>query len=136
MAEYEDLRAAALRQARAEVDIDVKREIIDVFQELLERLWVRLVYLIGESNTAAIFHSALQEAGRTAPFLHKIGVEEQGIRMNELIEEASRLARSELRLALLAFTDSVVALLTDLTGDILVTKVAPLVQQLRSEIDE
>lgn len=136
MAEYEDLRAAALRQARAEADMDVKREIIDVFRELLERLWARLVHLIGESNTAAIFHSALNEAGSTAPFLQKITVNEQGLRMDGLVAEADDLTRTELRVALLTFTDSIVALLTDLTGDILVTKVAPLMQQFRREIGE
>lgn len=134
MTEDTDLREQALRQARAEMAGEVKQEIVDIFRELLERLWERLASLIGENSTAAIFRSALLEASRNYPFLQGINVGSAGIRMERLREDLAAQERAVLRAGLLTFTDSVVALLTDLTGNILVRKVAPLVQHFHEEL--
>jgi hypothetical protein len=134
--EGKDTREETTRQVQTEIEGEVKREIVNVFRELLERLWERLASLIGETATAAIFQSARREVARDYPFLNRVDIDESGVRLNHLQQDLSALERTTLRGGLLALSDGVVALLTDLTGDILVRKVQPLVQQFKQQLEE
>ena len=131
-----DIREEALRQAQAEIAQEVKQEIVDIFRELLERLWARLASLVGETATMAIFRSALWETTGPYAFLKGTKVSENGLRLDCLQENLAALDRATIRAGLLAFIDSIVALITDLTGDILVRKVQPLVEQFNQQLEE
>jgi hypothetical protein len=80
----QDIRQEALRQARAEVEQEVRREIVDIFRELLQQLWERVAALLGEAATAAIFGAAKREACRGHPFLEGVEVTAAGIDVERL----------------------------------------------------
>ena len=121
-------------QGRASVEEQINGEIVLIFTELLQRLWDRLVALVGEAGTAAMFYSALRDAAGEHPFLKHIEVSEDEIRLEGLRENLASLDRTTLRRAFLAYIDGIVALLIDLTGDILVRKVQPLITEFHEAL--
>jgi len=128
--------ASALRQARADIVQESKQETLEIFRELLERLWERIVGLIGETASVAIFRSALLEASRDHALLQQIDIDPHGIRLDRLQQTLDALERSSIRAGLLAFTDNVMTLLIDLTGGILLRKVEPLLEQFKQKLDK
>lgn len=129
-------REAALHQVRAEMAQAGKQELLEIFGELLARLWERINSLIGETATIAVFRSALLEASRDHALLQEIEIDSSGISLERLKTTLDALDRSAVRAGLLAFTDNVMALLIDLTGEILLGKVEPLVQQFKQKLDK
>lgn len=113
-----------------------KQETLEIFGELLGRLWERVSTLIGETATVAVFRSALLEASHSYAFLHHIQIEHHGLCLEQLKEPSDTFDRTTLRSGLLEFTDCVMALLIDLTGEILLRKVEPLVQQYKQKLDK
>ncbi|GAC1462414.1 MAG: hypothetical protein NVS2B14_03210 [Chamaesiphon sp.] len=130
-----DNHEAVFNLVRAEMAQVGKQETLEIFGELLDRLWERLILLIGETATVAVFHSALLEASREHPLLQEIDIENSGIGLNRFKETLDALDRNALRKGLLAFTDSVMALVIDLTGQILSRKMEPLVQQFKQKLE-
>jgi|GEM_PF-2597863 len=113
-----------------------KQETLAIFRELLERLWERIVGLIGETASVAIFRSALQEANHDHSLLQQIDIDHRGIHLERLQQTLDVLDRHALRAGLMAFTDNVMTLLIDLTGGILLRKVEPLLEQFKQKLDK
>ena len=132
----QDKHEAALGQMRAEMAQAGKQEILEIFSELLDRLWERINSLIGETACVAVFRSALLETSRDHALLQDIEIHSSGISLDGLNTTLDGLDRSAVRTGLLAFTDNVMALLIDLTGEILLGKVEPLVQQFKQKLDK
>lgn len=132
----EDRRKAARHQVQAEIAHESKQETLEIFSELLERLWERIAGLIGETAAVAVFRSALLEASRDNPLLQEIDIDNRGILLGRLKKNLDAWERNAVRSGLLAFTDSAIALLIDLTGEILLRKVEPLVEQFKQKLDE
>ena len=105
----------------------------DIFRESLERLWSLLSSLIGNAATIAIFRSALFWATRDHPLLRGIEITRTGVRMDRLAGDS---ATTETREGLLALVYSIVSLVEDLTGDILLSKLRPLVRQLEGRLED
>ena len=130
-----------LRQAPGEVVEEAEMEkasleIIGVFRDLVGQLWGQLVLFIGDMATAAIFQSARREVMQTYAFLKAVNVDREGVCLDQLRGNPTALNPPTARAGFLAFLDEVVALLTDLTGDILVRNFEPLVEQFRAELGE
>jgi hypothetical protein len=112
------------------------RELVEAFRAVIDRLWQELVLLIGESSAVSMCQSALQESRRHFPFLGGIDMEAVGVRVDRLRANVMGLDRSTLRAGLLAFMNSLEGIMVDLTGDVLMRKVGPLVQQLKRQLDK
>lgn len=108
---------------------------VDSFREFVERLWARLASLVGETATAAIVRSAVLEAARAHPVLGGVHVDASGVQLDRLRENPDSLDSSALRAGFLAFAESAMSLMSDLTGDILARKVEPLVQQFKRQLE-
>ncbi|MBW4576671.1 MAG: hypothetical protein KME08_15455 [Aphanothece sp. CMT-3BRIN-NPC111] len=131
-----DRHEAAISQARAEMALAAKEQTLEIFGELLERLWERLIGLIGETATVAVFRSALLETSRDHFILQEIDIENSGIDLERLKKTLNALESSAIRSGLLAFTENVMTLLIDLTGGILLRKVEPLMQQFKEKLEQ
>ncbi len=107
-----------------------------IFDELMHCLWERLASLIGETATLAIFRSALLEATTQHPLLARVVLSEQGLNLDALATQTPPPDLSHLRQGLMQLTDNVLALLIDLTGEILLGKVNPLVQQYKQKLED
>lgn len=112
------------------------QEVLEIFGELLTRLWERLVSLIGETATVAVFRSALLETSRNHPLLKEIEIDNNGLHLERLKKNLESPEHFEVRAGLLGLTDNVMALLIDLTGGILLSKVEPLIQQYKQKLDK
>ena len=115
---------------------NVHPEILSIFEELLARLWARMVNLIGLSTTVAMFRSARIEAVREYPFLRGIEISQTGIDLQGLRLQLSDISYPALRSGLICFTDEILAIITDLTGHILTRKVKPMIQDFRNRLEE
>lgn len=120
----------------AKMDSAGKQETLNIFSQLLKRLWERIISLIGDTAAIAVFRSALLEASQDYSLLREIEIKNDGIHLEKLQNNLENIHGSQLRSGLVAFTDSVMTLLIDLTGGILSTKLEPLVQQLKETLQE
>lgn len=106
-----------------------KQELVERFDALLVQMCRLLAVLIGADTTAVLLRSALLQARRNYPVLHDLEVDAAGGHVERLLANLDHLDNIELRDSLLAYIDSIIALITDLTGEVLAMKIAPLVQQ-------
>lgn len=127
---------SALAHERERIEDEVKREILDIFRELLDRLWGRLIALLGPAATAAIFRSVALEVGRAHPFVREIEADEAGLHLDGLAATLRGQERQAVRTGLLAYVDGIVGLLADLTGDVLLKKVGPIVDEFRKTLKD
>lgn len=114
--------------------ISREQEIFDLFKKLTERLWKRLMPMLGETATTAIFNSAYKEISMNYPFLDGIIVDEKGINMDVLINYKEIPNRSDFSSSLIDFIDNLFGLITDLTGDLLVSKVSSLLEEFKANV--
>jgi hypothetical protein len=111
-----------------------KNEILEIYQDLFQTIWNRLQPTLGTVAVASICRSALAQGSQGHPLLKMIDIDELGIRTGGLREKLDSFEPRALRVDLLAFVDEILRLLTDLTGDILVGKIKPLVQDARQRM--
>lgn len=136
MSEPCDLEARVPGGEPAQTDEGWRGEILSLFGDFFQKLWERLASMIGETATAAICRSAVVEAAREHAFLSDVEIGDAGIVLDRLREDPESPGRAELEGGLLVFVDAVMGLIIDLTGNILVRKVEPLVEQFRGRLGE
>ncbi len=113
-----------------------KQDVIECFGGLLTRFGGRLVSLIGADATAAVLRSALLAARREYPVLYDLEVSEAGGHVAPLWADLENVDHIELQNSLVAYLDGVVALVSDITGEVFVLKIAPLVQQFQQRLED
>jgi hypothetical protein len=109
-----------------------KQELVERFGALLQQVCRLLAALIGADTTAVLLRSALLQARRTYPVLHDLEMDAAGGHTELRLANLDNLDNIELHDSLLAYIDAIIALITDLTGEILAQKIAPLVQQFHT----
>lgn len=129
-------RDDALFNARPQENEKVKYKLVHDFRGNLERTWVRLCSIIGAKETASIFSGVLHNVSREHLFLKGINISNEGVRLDQLMENVVGLEQSAVHAGFMAFSQDVVTLLTDLTGDVLVRKVKPLLQEFEYNMED
>lgn len=113
---------------------EANRELVEAFRQVIEPLWGGVVALIGENSAQALFQSALQEAKRQHPLLGGIDIDRTGVRLDRLRVNVLRVPEATLRGALLAFVHTLEGVMVDLTGNVVMQKVEPLVHQFKQRL--
>ena len=113
-----------------------KQEAVECFGVLLARLGGLLGSMIGADATAAVLWNALLAVRREHPVLHDLQVSEAGGHVEQLRANLGMIDPIELQNSLAAYLDGVVALVADITGEVLVRKLAPLVQQFQQRLED
>jgi hypothetical protein len=111
-----------------------KQELLQLSQELLGQLWSRLVNWLSESATVMVFRSALTEVRQQYAALEVIQVGVSGVALKPLENQIETLDETGLRLGLLKLMESLMALLADLTGEVLIKRVEPVVEPYRQRL--
>ena len=119
-----------------ETRLAVKAEVVDIFSELLQSLWNRIVGVIGEAPTSTIFNGALWETSQKYAFLTGFSIDSAGVHMETLTQNLNQVEHGELRAGMTALVSNTVDLLTDMTGTILMNKVDPLLQKFKRELEK
>ncbi len=109
---------------------------VESFDAVLAQLCRRLAPVLGADTTTALLRSALLEARRNHTVLHDLEVDAAGGQVEQLRANLDHIDNIELRDSLLVYIDSVMTLITDLTGEVLAMKITPLVQQFHQRLKE
>lgn len=115
-------------------DLQHKQELLQLSQELLGQLWSRLVNWLSESATVMVFRSVLTEVRQQYAALEVIQVEVTGVALKPLDNQIEALDGASLRLGLLKLMEALMTLLADLTGEVLVKRVEPVVEPYRQRL--
>lgn len=126
--------AASTPHKDAVSDLQHKRELLQISQELLGQLWSRLVNWLSESATVVLFRSALAEVRQQYAVLEVIEVARTGVGLRSLDNQIETLDDIGLRLGLLKLMEALMTLLADLTGEVLLDRVEPVVEPYRQRL--
>ncbi|WP_143301452.1 hypothetical protein [Candidatus Entotheonella palauensis] len=117
------------------VDGTNQQEVIAHFSLLLVQLGSLLESMIGVDATAAVLWSALLSARREHPVLHNLEIDTDGGHIVQLQANRINIDPTELQNSLVAYIDGIVTLVADITGEVLVLKIAPLIQQFQQRLE-
>lgn len=90
--------------------------------------------MIGADATNAVLWSALLATRRDYPVLNNLEVSDVGSHVAPLPMHLSHVDDTELQHSLMAYIDGIVALVADITGEVLVVKITPLVHQFQQRL--
>jgi len=127
---------ATPRAPSGSMDAEAKSKLVDAFDVALVQLRSLLGTLIGAEAAAMLLRSACREAGHHYPWLQSIDVDATGRHVDRLRLQGDRIDYQELRASLAACIDTIMILVADVTGDVLVRKASPCAQQFRQHIEE
>jgi hypothetical protein len=118
------------------VGADAKARLVDAFDVTLGQLQSCLGALIGADATSVLFRSACREAWQHYPWLQSIDVDAAASHVDRLRSHLDGITYVELRESLAACIETILALVADVTGDVLVRKMYPYAQQFRQHVEE
>ena len=113
-----------------------KQEVVEYFGVLLAQMGRLLESMIGADATAAVLWNTLLAARREYAVLHDLEVSAAGGQVEQLRANLGNVDHIELQNSLVAYLNGVVALVADITGEVLVLKLAPLVQQFQQRLED
>jgi hypothetical protein len=110
-----------IRQAR-------KEEVLEIYEELLQTIWTRILPTLGRVTVMAIMERAITLTRDNFPIVERLKVSPDGLLFDDLRSSMSDSDLEVIREALRELVADLIDILAMLTGDILV-------QQLIKEID-
>ncbi len=120
---------------RREVNDAHQQNLLEHFGVLLARLGGLLASMIGADAADAVLRSALLTTRRAHPLLRDLEVSEVGGQVEQLQTQLGHIDDDELQNSLSAYIDDIVALVADITGEVLVVKITPLVHQFQQRLE-
>ena len=112
------------------------RRITDIFERSLSNLRDDLLPILGETTVDAIIRNAVRENLNRYHFLSSATINVHEISFANLHEEETSFEPEELIAGILGFLQSIITLLTELTGDVLTRKAETLQEELQKSIKE
>lgn len=95
----------------------------NLFQNFLDEIYLKLIELVGRTATDALFLSAFTRSRERHPFLARCLFKEAGVRF--ICDESRDVSQPELLSGYMDCITELMALLVDLTGDVLAKRIAP-----------
>lgn len=111
-----------------------KNQIIDIFEASFNELREYLSPIMGSTALSAIFRNAVRENKSRFPFLAGLQTDDSGFSLEPLKNE--QITPGELLQAIFEFMQSIIELLTELTGDVLAKKARVLVSDIANQLGE
>jgi len=106
---------------RDEVSREVKKGVIEIYEDLLINIWDRIIPTLGSLTVATITRKAVSKAKLKYPIIEQLAVGEDGVSFAAL-RETSATDEHDLRDALKEVVSNLFDILAKLTGNILVTQ--------------
>ena len=97
----------------------IDQEITDLFKDVTQVMWNRLAPILGLVTTQHLFRQAVSKNQREFPWLSAVELTEEGPRFGEPDGDSRPADQTEIRKGLAAIVNTVLEILTVLTGDIL-----------------
>lgn len=105
-----------------------------IFEDFLKRFRDYLVPILGETTVDAILRNAIRENRKRYHFFNSVTIKVSKISFSEVHEGGEGIDSRELLSGFLDFIQSIITLLTELTGDVLTRNVEILVNDLEKNI--
>lgn len=123
-------RETARRQSQHEVeaiigrrvDRGVKKEVVDIYEEILVAVWAKIMPTLGKTTVHAIARRAVHLAAQSYPTLDSVTVAEDGFDFRSLKERVDERDKATIREALRELIVSLFDILAKLTGNVLVDR--------------
>jgi hypothetical protein len=97
-----------------------KEEVLEVYEDLLQTIWNRIMPTLGRVTVMAIVERALALTKETYPVLGHLQVTNEGLSFDKLRQRVEEEEREVIREALKELVANLIDILAMLTGDILV----------------
>lgn len=99
-----------------------KEEVLEIYEDLLQTIWNRIIPTLGRMTVMAIMERALLTTQEQYPVIKHLSVTPEGISFEVLRQRIGNEDRTILREALKELVTDLIDILAMLTGDILVRK--------------
>jgi len=100
-------------------------ELLDIYEDILETIRTRILPTIGRPATAAVVERALALAAEAHPLLSDVKMNEEGLSLEALREQAARGDKAEdIQAGLEQLLTDLVDAIATLTGDVLIRELA------------
>ena len=120
------------KEIEERVEREVKREIIDIYQDLINEIWDRIAPILGTLSLKAIVERAVVLTSGEFDFMGSIEVSEEGVRLEKLKEELrSNHDRWMLKEGFKRLIVNLFHILARLTGKILINRLLQEIEELR-----
>ena len=121
-------RKTTSRQSQHEVEADigrrvdqgVKKEVVDIYEEMLVAVWSKIVPTLGKTTVRTIARRALHLTAQKYAALEFVSVAEDGFDFRSLKERVDERDKATIREALKELIVSLFDILAKLTGNVLV----------------
>ena len=104
---------------------DIDSGITNLFQEVVQVMWHRLTPILGVVTTQYLFQQAVAKNRQEFPCLEVVKFNGDGPQFQKSEGVNNQINQQELRKAFAAVVTTVLAILTTLSGDILVNQLKP-----------
>ncbi len=102
--------------------------ITNLFQEVVQVMWNRLTPILGLITTQYLFQQAVTKNRQQFPWLEAVNFRGDGPQFHKGEAVNNQVSQQELRKGFAAIVTTVLAILTTLSGDILVNQLKPQVE--------
>ena len=132
-------RGTTRRQSQHEVEADigrrvdrgVKKEVVDIYAEMLVAVWARIVPTLGKTTVLTIARRALHLTAPRYATLESVAVTEDGFDFRSLKERVDERDKAAMREALKELIVSLFDILAKLTGNVLVDRLTREIEGLK-----
>jgi hypothetical protein len=104
------------------VDQGVKKEVVDIYEEILVAVWAKIMPTLGKTTMYAIAQRALHLTAQSYSTLDSVAVAEDGFDFRSLKERVDERDKATIREALRELIVSLFDILAKLTGNVLVDR--------------
>lgn len=112
------------------VDQGVKAEVVDIYEEILVAVWVKILPTLGKITVRTIAQRALHLTAQRYAILDSMTVTDDGFDFRALRERVDEKDRAAIREALKELIVSLFDILTKLTGNVLVERLTREIEAL------
>ncbi len=104
------------------VDRDVKKEVVDIYEEILVAVWAKIVPTLGKITVRTIAQRAVHLTTQRYTALESVAVTDDGFDFRSLKERVDERDKATIREALKELIVSLFDILAKLTGNVLVDR--------------
>ena len=104
------------------VDRDVKKEVVDIYEEILVAIWAKIVPTLGKITVRTIAQRAVHLTAQRYATLESVAVSDDGFDFRTLKERVDERDKATIREALKELIVSLFDILAKLTGNVLVDR--------------
>jgi hypothetical protein len=104
------------------VDRDVKKEVVDIYEEILVAIWAKIVPTLGKITVRTIAQRAVHLTTQRYTALESVAVTDDGFDFRSLKERVDERDKAAIREALKELIVSLFDILAKLTGNVLVDR--------------